>query len=106
MRLWGSQVLFTFILKEHPETTRTVFLQYQVHKNICQAKHSLTGFSALVDMSLAHSAAISSCTEKDKWIILIMDEMHIKENLVYDKHTGMNLKFALNLSKTPIQADW
>lgn len=105
-------MLFTFLLKEHSETTRTVFLQYQVH-NISvslhkQAKHSLTGFSALVDMSLAHSAAISSCLEKDKWIILIMDEMHIKENLVYDKHTGMNLQFALNLSKTPflsIQAD-
>ena len=48
-----------------------------------------TGFSAAVDVLLADVAKTSSCPEKDRWIILLMDEMHVKENLVFDKHTGM-----------------
>ena len=25
----------------------------------------------------------------NKYVIILMDEMHIKEDVVYDKHTGM-----------------
>lgn len=31
----------------------------------------------------------TSCTEREKCVIVILDEMHVRENLVYDKHTGM-----------------
>ncbi len=33
-------------------------------------------------------AAIEICPERDKYVVILMDEMHIKENLVYDKHSG------------------
>ena len=46
------------------------------------------GFSLDVDKQLSVAANLSSCEEREKYVILIADEMHIKENLVYDKHTG------------------
>jgi len=33
-------------------------------------------------------AKIDSCAERDKYVIIILDEMHIREDIVYDKHTG------------------
>ena len=35
--------------------------------------------------------------ESEDWqknVILILDEMHIREDLVYDKHTGALIRFA------------
>lgn len=32
---------------------------------------------------------IHSCRVMDKYVIIIMDEMHIRQEIVYDKHTGM-----------------
>ena len=46
------------------------------------------GFSAEVDKHLMEAARVSSCPEREKYILVIMDEMHIKEDLVYDKNTG------------------
>lgn len=34
-------------------------------------------------------AGIQSCWCMDKYVIIIMDEMHVREDIVYDKHTGM-----------------
>ena len=34
-------------------------------------------------------AAIETCPERDKYIAILMDEMHIKGSLVYDKHSGI-----------------
>ena len=31
-------------------------------------------------------AKIDSCPDRDKYVI--MDEMHVREDIVYDKHTG------------------
>ena len=53
------------------------------------------GFSASVDKLLAETAKIDSCVEREKWVLLLMDEMRIKENLVFDKHTGMITEFWL-----------
>ena len=47
------------------------------------------GFSAAVDAQLMNVANITSCPDHQKYVIILMDEMHIKEYLVYDKHTGM-----------------
>ena len=49
------------------------------------------GFSAEVDNDLAHVADLSQ--DLNKYVILIIDEMHIKEDLVYDKHEGCLVGF-------------
>ena len=49
---------------------------------------AFTGFSADVDKQLMEVANTSTCPERDMCVVLLMDEMHIKEDIVYDKHTG------------------
>jgi hypothetical protein len=34
------------------------------------------------------AACIMTCPERERYVALILDEMHIRENIVYDKHTG------------------
>ena len=47
------------------------------------------GFSSDVDEQLMKAAKLDLCAERDKCVIIIlMDEMHIKEGIVYDKHAG------------------
>ena len=46
------------------------------------------GFSCEVDHQLMVAAKIDICPERDKYVVIIMDEMHIKEDIVYDKHSG------------------
>ena len=46
------------------------------------------GFSDEVDTQLAHAAKITSCEDFQKYVVMLMDEMYVKEELVYDKHTG------------------
>ncbi len=50
---------------------------------------SSIGFSDEVDKYLMDIANINSCPERDKYVILLMNEMHVKEDLVYDKHSGI-----------------
>ena len=59
--------------------------------SVTQSKiHPLaTGFSSAVYNMLFQSVNIPSCAERERWVILLMDEMHIRENLVFDKHTGL-----------------
>ena len=47
--------------------------------------HAGVGFLPDVDAQLVKEANISE--EKDRSVILIWDEMKIKEDLVFDKHT-------------------
>ncbi len=49
---------------------------------------SAPGFSQSVDTEIMDVASILTCPEREKYVILILDEMHVKENIVYDKHTG------------------
>ena len=46
------------------------------------------GFSNEVDLQLVRTSNINGCDERDKQVLLLIDEMHVKEDLVYDKHTG------------------
>lgn len=46
------------------------------------------GFSSEVDSQLCNAARIEESEERDKYVLLLIDEMHIKEDLVFDKHTG------------------
>ena len=48
-----------------------------------------SGFSTAVDQQLMEAADIHTCEERDKYVVLILDEMHIKQELVYDKQTGV-----------------
>lgn len=48
------------------------------------------GFSVTVDNQLREMANLENCPEREKHIILLMDEMHIRDDIVYyDKHTGI-----------------
>ena len=47
-----------------------------------------SGFSCDVDQQLIDVAEIASSPEWKKSIVLVMDEMHIREDLVYNKYSG------------------
>jgi hypothetical protein len=51
------------------------------------------GFSDEVDVQLGRAAKIESCEEYQKCVIMLMDEMYVKDELVYDKHTGHVMGF-------------
>lgn len=38
-------------------------------------------------------AKLQSCQEWEKCVIIILDEMHIREDLVFDKHSGALIGF-------------
>lgn len=48
-----------------------------------------SGFSIAVDYQLIDAAQIQTCGERRKCVTLLMDEMYIKQDLVYDKTSGM-----------------
>ena len=54
---------------------------------------TMIGFSDEVDQQLMEAADISSLAEYQKCIAVIMDEMHIREGVVYDKHSGALLGY-------------
>ena len=54
---------------------------------------TMVGFSDEVDQQLMAAANISSLSEHEKCMSIIMDEMHIREGLVYNKHSGALLGF-------------
>ena len=57
----------------------------------CDYTHFATatsGFSCDVDRQLIDAAEIASSPEWKKCVLLLMDEMHIREDLVYDKFSG------------------
>ena len=51
------------------------------------------GFSKAVDQQLMLAAKVSTCPEWEKFVVVLMDEMYIKEDLVYNKHTGTLIGF-------------
>ena len=53
----------------------------------------MVGFSDKVDQQLMAAANISSLSEHEKCVSIIMDEMHIREGLVCDKQSGALLGF-------------
>ena len=40
------------------------------------------------------AAKVVSCPEREKYTISLLDEIHVREDLVYDKHTGELVGFA------------
>ena len=52
--------------------------------------NAAAGFSFEADSQLGtyNAAKIDSCEEYQKCVVMLIDEMYVKEDLVYDKHTG------------------
>ena len=42
---------------------------------------------------LRMAAKVDSCPEREKCMLLLLDEMHIHEDLVFNKHTGAMIGF-------------
>lgn len=55
------------------------------------------GFNADVDEQISKAAKLDTCPEREKCVIILMDEMHIKEGIVYDKHTGNLMCYLVNV---------
>ena len=57
--------------------------------------HAGVGFSAETDRHLMTAARMGEAPEREKYVFLVMDEMHIKEDIVYDKHTGRKISILI-----------
>ena len=53
-----------------------------------------SGFSAEIDEHLLDAMKITSCENHEKLVILLLDEMHVRENLVFNKHDRSLTSFA------------
>ena len=51
------------------------------------------GFSDEADKQLMAVADVGRIPDWQKYVVVLMDEMHIREDLIYDKHTGALLGF-------------
>ena len=49
---------------------------------------AVAGFSRGVDEQLRIATKLPQCPEREKCVIIVFDEMHLREDLSYDKHTG------------------
>ena len=58
-----------------------------------QGPFTLLRFMAEGDRQLIEAACVLTCPEYEKNVIIAMDEMHVKEDLVFDKHTGAMVGF-------------
>ena len=54
---------------------------------------SSVGFSSGVDNQLLAAAKVDTLEEYQKCVVCIMDEMHVKEDLVFSKHSGSLIGF-------------
>ena len=62
-------------------------------RNYTYYVNAAPGFSLEVDQQLIREASIDTLEESQKCILLLLDEMDIHEDLVYDKHSGALIGF-------------
>lgn len=62
-------------------------------RDYSNAVKAVVGFSKNVDIQLMQAARLSSSPDYHKLVMILIDEMHIKEELVYDKHSGRLVGF-------------
>ena len=60
---------------------------------------SSTGFSDEVDKQLLDASKRERAGDLNKYVVLVMDEMYVREDLVYDKHSGALIGYA-NIGET------
>ncbi len=71
-------------------------LKLPSQRTLCDYTHYIrarAGFSSEVDTELLRVANYWELQEWEKCIGLLIDEMHLKEDLVYDKDTGALVGF-------------
>ena len=54
---------------------------------------SCVWFSTDVDKMLMSASRVDSCPAREKCVILLLDEMHIRRDLVFNKHCGALIGF-------------
>ena len=52
------------------------------------------GFSVEVDKMLIDASKVASCPEREKYVLLLLDEMHVKKDLIFNKHSGELIGFS------------
>ena len=57
------------------------------------------GFSLGVDLQLYSYGNVEKCEEYEKYMLLLMDEIHVRKDLVYDRSSGELVGF-VNLGET------
>ena len=55
---------------------------------------SSTGFTEEIDKQLLGAAMREKAGELNRYVVLVLDEMYVREDLVYDKHSGALIGFA------------
>lgn len=54
---------------------------------------AVVGFSLEVDNQLVKASKVGTCEEWEKFVVILIDEMYIREELVYEKHSGTLVGF-------------
>ena len=62
-------------------------------RDYSNAIESGAGFSFEVDCQLVQATNLTTNPDYHRLVILLIDEMHVKEDLVYNKHTGRLIRF-------------
>ena len=67
-------------------------------RDYSNAVKAAPGFSLEVDQQILQAAKLASSPDYHRLVVLLIDELHIKEELIYDKHSGQLIGF-VNLGK-------
>lgn len=62
-------------------------------RNYSHCVKATAGFLIEVDRQLSQAAKLTSYPEWHKFVILLLDEIHIKEQLVFNKYMGQTIGF-------------
>ena len=100
-RRWHPLMIKWCIFLRHQSSKAYEMLRQCIHlpsqrtlrdyTNCIKAK---AGFSAEVDQQLIEAAHSESSPEWQRLIFLLLDEMYIREDLVYNKHSGQMIGYA------------
>lgn len=96
---WHPLMIHLCILLRHQSQSAYEILRQCISLPSQRTLHDYThfiqakpGFSGEVDSLLCSTAKINECEEN---VIILLDEMHIREDLVFDKNTGKNNVFII-----------
>jgi len=55
------------------------------------------GFSVDIDKMLIEALKANSCPQREKCVLLLLDEMHIRQQLIFNKHSGSIIGYATSV---------
>ena len=75
--------------------TLVLYICHQIgHSGIIDSSPSTSGFSKETDMDLLEAVSSQQPKHLAKYVSIVLDEMHVKEGLFFDKHTGALVGYA------------